>query len=98
MQVGREPRRDGEDAVDPDAAPQRADGLAVPDVDADVGAIAPDHKVTDLRVASTGQPARLEVQVDGARRADPRIPDHGGVTGLLEGVHHETGAVERGRA
>ena len=81
VQVGREPRRDGEHAVDPDAASQRADGLAVPDVDADVGAAAPDHQVTDLRVGSARQAAGLEVEVERARRSEPRVADDRCVTG-----------------
>ena len=57
VQVGREPRRHGEDAVDPDAVRQRADRLAVADVDPDVRAAAPDDEVADLRVGA-GSPGR----------------------------------------
>ena len=44
VEVGREPRGHREDAMDPHAVGQRADRLAVADVDPDVRAAAPDRR------------------------------------------------------
>ena len=68
VEIGGEPRRHGVDAVDADAARQRADGLAVADVDADVRAAAPDDQVARLRVAPAGEVMRPVPVVEGPRR------------------------------
>src|SRR5262245_39336432 len=86
------------DPVDPDAARQRADGLAAADVDPDMGAAAPDHEVADLRVGPARQTARLVPAVQRAGRAQVAVGDRPGIAGVLEGVDDHAGAVESARA
>src|SRR6478609_1672809 len=96
MEVCREPGGDRAHAVDADAVGQRADGLAVADVDPDVAAVAPHHEITGLRVAPAGETAGLEVAVQRACRAKMGSSDPCAVAGLAEGIDDESGAIEPG--
>ena len=84
--------------MDPHAARQRADRLAVADVDPDVRAAAPDHEVADPGVGAAREAARLVPAVQRPRGAQVAVGDRTAVAGALERVDDEPGAVEGPRA
>src|SRR3954469_15053466 len=96
MEVGGEARRHGVDAVDANAARQRADRLAVADVDPDVRAAAPHDQVARPGIAPAREMVCPVPPVEGAR--GPEAGKRPAVASAAERVDHEAGAVERARS